>query len=315
MTITTDHHLTHYTVQGTTFGFEDPRASVARDTVPGHAYEPLVAALLSRALREPGAAFVDIGALYGWFSCWAARHVPGLPVAAFEPEPTYADVMCRNIALNGVSVDVVTAALVDRDEPVAFHGRTVEGREEVPPWRRNYVKAAYRSALGRLSAEDTSDHIELSSHGDLPVYTAREVIGETLRERRRPATEVDDSPVVEAFTYDHWVRSGGFQPTVAKIDVHGGEGLVLRGMKESLPGLRHLLLELHTPDYLIDTDLAEVMDILVGTGMTLYELRGFRRSKGTLVPLTPERLERICDIDSWGVEDLYFMKFIYATRT
>jgi FkbM family methyltransferase len=306
--------LTYYNVRGTSFAFEDPRASIARDCVPGHSYEPLVAALLSDALHEPGARFVDIGALYGFFACWAARHTSDVSIAAFEPEPSYVDVMRRNVNRNNVNVQIIQAALVDRDEAVQFHGRTVEAISETKTWRRNYWKAI-RVPLKKLAiGETTSDHIPLSSRGDSPLYTAAQVCIETWRDSRRSKTAVDESHTVEAMTFDTWVKGGGFSPTVVKIDVHGGEGLVLRGMQNALRTVRHVLLELHTPDYLIDTSIREVIELLEQAGLSLYELKGFRRSVGALIPLTPKRRDALCDIDTWSPEDLYFMRFLYAIR-
>ncbi|MBT2447830.1 FkbM family methyltransferase [Streptomyces sp. ISL-43] len=307
---------TYYT-EGTQFLFEDPEFSVVRDCVPGQAYEPVVASLLSSALREPGAKFADIGALYGFFACWAARHVPGLSVVAFEPEPTYVDVMHRNIARNGVDVRVAQVALTDKEGDVSFHGRTVEPDGEWSNWRRDYLSSLRNlpsRVRDRLSATGFERRI-VAGH-NAPAAGLLAVPGRTWQVKRRKKTAVDESHSVPGIDLDTWALRADWSPTVAKIDVHGGEGLVLRGMRDTLArSVQHLFLELHTPDYLVDTGYEEIFEIIEDAGLTLFEVRGFRHSKGALVRLTPERKKRMCDPQTWTPEELYYMRFLYACRT
>jgi hypothetical protein len=308
-------NIAYYTAHGTSFVFEDLRASVARDSVPGHAYEPLVTALIHDALRDVEPSFADVGALYGFFSCWVAKHQPAARVVAFEPEPAYAEVLNRNLVRNRVEVEVVQAALSDSNKTVNFHGRTVEPDQGFESWQRNYLRAAARSIGRRIFGGDSSsDHTLLENKGGSPVFSVREVAWETLKDSARPKTSVDDTHGVKAITFDSWAQEHDFWPSIIKIDVHGGEGPALRGMPEALLRAKHVLLELHTPDYLVDCTVSSVVDSLVDSGMDLYELRGFRRSKGRLIPLTPERRSALCDVGTWSPEDLYFMKFIYGTR-
>lgn len=306
---------THYT-EGTQFLFEDPGHSVVRDCVPGQAYEPVVASLLSAALQEPGARFADIGALYGFFSCWAARHVPGLSVVAFEPEPTYVDVMRRNIARNQVEVEVAQVALTEKEGEVSFHGRTVEPDGAWSNWRRNYAASLLNvpsRGVEHLVSKDVERHIVAGYNA--PAAGLLAVPARTWQAKFQKKTAVDDSHSVPGIDLDTWAERAGWSPTVAKIDVHGGEGLVLRGMRETLAhSVQHLFLELHTPDYLVDTSYEEIFEILQDAGLTLYEVRGFRHSKGALVRMTPERRRRMCDPRTWTPEELYFMRFLYAQR-
>ncbi|MGL5828010.1 MAG: FkbM family methyltransferase [Angustibacter sp.] len=307
--------ITHYTIRGTAFAFEDPRASVARDSLPGQPYEPLVTALIDAALAEPEASFADIGALYGFFSCWVAKHAPGVPVVGFEPESTYVEVFRRNLVHNRISVQIVEAALSDRTGTVDFHGRTVEPVAGFEPWRRDYLRSARTAIRHWLRHPDSGeDHIAIDSRGDTPTFSAPRIVWETLRERSRPSGSADQRHAVPALTMDSWAQEHDFWPTIIKMDVHGGEGPALRGMSEVLRRTRHVFLELHTPDYLVDCTLGEVVELLASTGMDLYEVRGFRRSSGRLIPLTPQRRRRLVNIDTWSPEDLYFMKFLYATR-
>ncbi|MGC4857078.1 FkbM family methyltransferase [Micromonospora sp. DT4] len=311
------HNIDAYRVEGTAFLFEDPDFSVVRDCVPGQAYEPVVATLLSAALHQPNARFADIGALYGFFSCWAARHVPGLSVVAFEPEPAYAEVMRRNIERNRVTVEVAQVALVDRVRSVSFHGRTVEPDTQWATWRRSYLRSL-RNVPGRV--------VERRRGGTRPVVAGDNAptagwLAVPLRTRQveRAKTRTTD-PVLVTHTVagidlDTYAERKGWYPSVAKIDVHGGEGLVLRGMRSVLAKhIDHLFLELHTPDYLVDTTYEEIFDLLEEAGLVLYDLRGFRHRRGALVPITEERRRAICDPRTWTPEELYYMRFLYACR-
>jgi FkbM family methyltransferase len=78
-------------------------------------YEPPTRNLLERILRA-GDLFIDVGAHWGFFSLQAATHPAGnIAVIAFEPDPTNAGILLRNIADRGVrqTVSVVCAACGD----------------------------------------------------------------------------------------------------------------------------------------------------------------------------------------------------------
>lgn len=78
--------------------------------------EPSVARFLMGFLK-PGMTFVDIGAHLGELSLIAAQTVgPDGQVYAFEPNPTMADVLARNVARNGfVHVTLYRSAVGERD--------------------------------------------------------------------------------------------------------------------------------------------------------------------------------------------------------
>jgi FkbM family methyltransferase len=78
-------------------------------------YEPPTRNLLERILR-PGDLFIDVGAHWGFFTLQAATHPAGnVTVIAFEPDPTNASILLRNIVNHGLSetVSVVCAACGD----------------------------------------------------------------------------------------------------------------------------------------------------------------------------------------------------------
>jgi FkbM family methyltransferase len=92
---------------------------------PGYALgtsEPEIQGLLAELLR-PGAVFYDIGANVGFFTVLGARLVgPGGRVVAFEPLPSAAAALRRNVEANSFStVDVLEAAVDDRGGRATFH--------------------------------------------------------------------------------------------------------------------------------------------------------------------------------------------------
>lgn len=59
--------------------------------------------------------FFDIGANVGTYACFAAERIGGESVIAFEPEPTNADRLEENAALNGHQIRCKRIALSDSD--------------------------------------------------------------------------------------------------------------------------------------------------------------------------------------------------------
>ena len=78
-------------------------------------YEPPTRNLLERIFR-PGDLFIDVGAHWGFFTLQAATHPAGdVAVIAFEPDPTNAGILLKNIDNNRLreKVSVVCAACGD----------------------------------------------------------------------------------------------------------------------------------------------------------------------------------------------------------
>jgi FkbM family methyltransferase len=306
-----------YDAEGTAFVLEDPDQSTLRDTLPGHAYEPLVLALLAPLLRERGAIFADVGALYGYLSVWSAKHAPTATVIAFEPEPSYTAVIRRNLDANGLGrVRVEEAALVDEEGVFDFSTKTIVPFSPVDR-RRGYVRALL--AASRDSPPPVGPVVPVvasqsQSRVGLASFLAA-TLSHPLRTRLSPRA-VDRTHEVRGITFDAWCRETGVFPTVVKIDVHGGEGMVLGGMKEALRGsVRHVFLELHTRDLLVKYDHRAILGMLVEANFEIFALHGFRSSKGWLEPLSGPALDRASDQRTWSPLDLYFMRFFYARRT
>lgn len=67
-------------------------------------------------------AIVDCGAYHGYFSLLAAAMFPGVRVTAFEPNAANVAALKRNIAENGLAVDVRPSAVSSRDGTAMFAG-------------------------------------------------------------------------------------------------------------------------------------------------------------------------------------------------
>jgi len=83
----------------------------------GRGYEQPTRDLLERTFR-PGDLFIDVGAHWGFFSLQAATHAAGVSVIAFEPDPTNASILFRNVVENGLldKIHVVSAACGDKSD-------------------------------------------------------------------------------------------------------------------------------------------------------------------------------------------------------
>jgi hypothetical protein len=303
--------FTRVTAEGTTFELLDPDASILRDALPGAGYEPALCALLSPSLTRPGAVFFDVGALYGFFSVWAAC-AGAERVVAFEPGRHYAGILDYNLRLNACeNVRVELVALSDRTGLGSFAARTlaVEGN----------------GRGGRSYARGVLNHLRPRGRGGEPVIAqpghwrarpgpwAAAAAGERLGLFTRGADQEESEVALERM--DDWVRREGVSPTVVKIDVHGGEVAVVRGMREIMrDGPLELVVEVHTDDLLVTGTHEELVAELEAAGLEVFELSGFRRSAGRLVPLVGRARRDFCDQRRWNAVELYFMRCLYARR-
>jgi FkbM family methyltransferase len=77
---------------------------------------------LSRALIEPGASILDVGANVGFYSLTFARLIPDVRICAFEPIPSTFDYLRRHVALNGVAnVRIFDFGFSDREGRTTFY--------------------------------------------------------------------------------------------------------------------------------------------------------------------------------------------------
>jgi FkbM family methyltransferase len=126
-------------------------------------WEPHITAWLREHLR-PGDVVVDIGANIGYFSLLAAREVGASGrVIAFEPVPSIADMLERNVTRNGLDVDVRRVVVGDH-----------EGTTEI-----------FRHAGNNIGRSGTAGSPEAVSEGSVPVVRASDAIPRELWDRIR----------------------------------------------------------------------------------------------------------------------------------
>ena len=117
----------------------DPRDMIAREVFFTGGYGPQETAIL-RAVLHPGAAFVDVGANWGYFTLLAA-HLVGREgcVVAVEPDPRLFATLAANVAANGLArVHAVQAAAAERDGALTLAGHA----EDAGNWGVSSLVAA-----------------------------------------------------------------------------------------------------------------------------------------------------------------------------
>lgn len=103
---------------------------------------------------------------------------------------------------------------------------------------------------------------------------------------------------------------------LVKIDVHGSEGKVLRGMRRTLAeDVNHLLLELHPQAMLVDATVRHVVDAMREAGLELFEMEQFRRAPEPLLrPVDADRYTALIDMNRWSEPQVNDRRMIYARR-
>lgn len=210
-------------------------------------YEAVMTAILARLLAaSERPVFADIGAFIGYYSVYAAKLLQGRgAVFAVESNPDYADTVRASLALNNIEdVRVFQTALWDREETLWANGVTLQDGSA-------RAKAAF----------------------PMPEHIPGQLLGS-------PSAE-GEAVAVQAITMDRLCAQHDLSPTIAKMDVHGTEGKILRGMHDTLHGpLQFLMLELHKNAYLRkyapDISRMQILDILEQAGFTNYYVAGHR---------------------------------------
>ena len=210
-------------------------------------YEAVMTAVLARLLAaSERPVFADIGAFIGFYAVYAAKLLQGRgEVFAVESNPAYADTVKAALALNNMeAVRVFQAALWDREETLWANGVTLQDGSA----RANTAFSMPEHIPGQRLGSPTSE-------------------GEAV--------------AVQAVTMDHLCAQHGLAPGIVKMDVHGTEGKILRGMHDTLHGpVQFLMLELHKNAYLRkfapDISRMQILDMLEQAGFKNYYVAGHR---------------------------------------
>lgn len=210
-------------------------------------YEAVMTAVLARLLAaSERPVFADIGAFIGFYAVYAAKLLQGRgEVFALESNPAYAATVKTALALNKIEeVRVFQAALWDREETLWANGVTLQ---------------------------------DGSARANTPFPMPEHSPGQ----RTGSYTEEGEAVAVQATTMDQLCAKHGLAPGIVKMDVHGTEGKILRGMHETLNGpVQFLMLELHKNAYLRkfapDISRMQILDLLEQAGFTNYYVAGHR---------------------------------------
>ena len=122
--------------------------------------------------------------------------------------------------------------------------------------------------------------------------------------------------MVNALPFDNLAQKENIHPDIIKLDVHGGEGKVLFGMKKALKDdINHLFLELHTNELLVGYSMKQVIDLLLESGFLLYEFNRFRyEDLPEVTKITGLAYDNLTNQDKWTHLQTDQMRMIFATK-
>ena len=198
-----------------------------------------------------GACVLDVGANIGLFTLYAALHVPGARIFAFEPIPEVFEVLRQNVGLYDVDAVLLPYALADAPHDAArftyYPGVSlISGR---------YADAADADAVadhirGELAADDQDTAPGVGE-------AVADLVGDRLAARHITVPVRTVSQIIDEERID--------RIDLLKIDVERSELDVLRGVDtRHWPRIDQVCLEVH------DTGdrLAQVRDLLADRGFT-----------------------------------------------
>lgn len=134
--------------------------------------------------------------------------------------------------------------------------------------------------------------------------------------RSMKANDKENLEIVESITFDELSEKNSIKPDIVKIDVHGGEGKVLFGMKRTLKeNIEHLYLELHNNELLVEYSLKDIIDLLLDSGLELFEISRFRsESSPEMIKISGGTYEDLVNQNKWTQAQLKHKRMIYARK-
>lgn len=122
--------------------------------------------------------------------------------------------------------------------------------------------------------------------------------------------------IVESITFDELSEKNNINPNIVKLDVHGSEGKVLFGMKNALRNcIKHLYLELHPNELLVDYSMKDIIDLLINSGFDLFEVNRFRKKNSSeITKISNETYRNLINQDKWTQNQIYNRRMIYAKK-
>ncbi len=301
-----DYCATQFAPNGSSFKLIDPDQSTLRESLPGCGYEPAVAGLIKEIFETARTGtFLDVGALYGYFSCYVASLFPDVDIVAFEPNARSAAFLRENVRINGYrKVTVEQVALAHEDGVQAFRGKSA------------WIKPAEARRQGEQPTEVRTKNVSATAARIEQSPTWIGWLGSVMHHAGRLASGWHRLEWVKSVRFDSHHQQHFRHPTVVKIDVHGAEVSVLSGMSEYLRrSLDVLFLELHTDGMLTHGSHSDTVRILKESGLDLYELIDFRRAdRWRARPLNDQDLDLLATSSRWGIKERITMRMILGTR-
>jgi len=125
-----------------------------------------------------------------------------------------------------------------------------------------------------------------------------------------------ETETIKAITFDELNAQESINPEVVKIDVHGAEGKVLHGMKNSLRDtIKYLFIEIHASHLLVDYSYKQILDVLLNSGFKLFELDNFRDTTSpVLIPIVGDAYENFINPNKWTEDQIKRERMIFATK-
>ncbi|MBN2775708.1 MAG: FkbM family methyltransferase [Prolixibacteraceae bacterium] len=121
------------------------------------------------------------------------------------------------------------------------------------------------------------------------------------------------SYMVKGIPFDIFKTMENIVADIVKIDVHGGEGKVLFGMKDALKNeIKHLYLEIHPQEMIMDYTIEEIIDLILESGFTIYEIDEFRINENSdFKPLAdPDVFKQ----KNWTSRQIADRRMVYCTK-
>lgn len=286
----------------------DPDDSTIRETLPGNTYEPALTALIKKIFQdEDTGVFIDVGALYGFFPIYTHKINSNVKNYAYEPSKRSFEVLKKNLEINELTnSEIYDVALSSFNGTQKFKGKTLI-KDSSSDKNNDEKSSGYVDSFdfSNKSTSVKSTNIFLWSALTIK-HTVRELLGWNKLE------------IVECITFDkHFKKPVNDGPKVLKIDVHGAEIAVMKGMRESLSEgyFDVIFLELHRDDMLVEGTHKDIVNIIKTNNLKVYEIHNFRKNdEWELVHLSSEDIELLESSKNWSVTEKITMKMLMLTK-
>lgn len=282
------------------FTMYDPDMSTFRETYPGEEYEPGVCRELANCIHT-GDAFLDIGALYGYFSLYAKCLNNTIPIYAFEPNKYYFEILKGNIQAS--SPNNICCLNVGLGEST---GKSKISEKAMSTSGEDHTGDITFLPLPKLNE---TNRFRKSSPGNSIEWLAMEL-------KYRLFTKKPEPHKIDIINFDEWMETVEYSNMIAKIDIHGAETLALRGMRKSLHEgrFKKIFLEVHKPSILLTESYEEIFEFFDTRQYKIFEIINYRSSKYSIRALSENDIKRFCKYSTWSLKQKIDMRMLIVER-